>query len=65
MMDGLVRKRGGGREGALQKKNDPDCCCDVERGNAGSRTCGGLTTKKRVLQGNPNADSKDTTQNTK
>lgn len=36
MMDELVRKRGGGR-GQLQKKNKPDFCWDVVRGNAGQQ----------------------------
>lgn len=30
-----MRKRGGWGCGGVQKKNDPDCCCDIAGGNAG------------------------------
>lgn len=47
MMDGLVRKRGGGR-GGLQKKNDPDCCCDAVGGNAGQKNMWGPPNQKSI-----------------
>lgn len=52
MMDGLVRKSGG-LGGGLQKKNDPDCCCDVvvcvQWGNVqGKRNMWGSHNQKRA-----------------
>ncbi len=35
-----------GGEGELQKKNDPDCCCDVEGGNAGQQNMWGSHNQK-------------------
>lgn len=45
MMDELVRERGGAGRG-VQKRNNPDFCCDVKSGNAGQQNVWGSHSQK-------------------